>query len=126
MSQEADRTYIGVFLTGAVVGVGLALLFAPKSGRELREDLRRATRNAGDELKSRKDELDDQMSAVLDDIAIKAEELSRSGKDMVEERRRALMAAIEAGKRAYELERLRAESERRSGEAAAAASAMGT
>ncbi|MGE0710460.1 MAG: YtxH domain-containing protein [Planctomycetota bacterium] len=30
----------GVFGAGLLVGAGLALLFAPKSGRELRDDLR--------------------------------------------------------------------------------------
>lgn len=31
---------LGVFSLGAVIGGGLALLFAPKAGRELRTDLR--------------------------------------------------------------------------------------
>ena len=37
---------IGLFLLGAVVGAGLALLYAPQSGDETRADLRRGARRA--------------------------------------------------------------------------------
>lgn len=37
---------IGLFLLGAVVGAGLALLYAPQSGAETRADLRRGARRA--------------------------------------------------------------------------------
>ncbi len=39
------------FLAGAVLGAGLALLLAPKSGRELRADISEATDSALEKIK---------------------------------------------------------------------------
>jgi hypothetical protein len=38
---ETVSSVIGLFGAGVLVGAGVALLLAPKSGRELREDLRK-------------------------------------------------------------------------------------
>jgi len=43
---------IGLFALGMLVGAGVALLTAPKSGRELREDLRERAQGANEELSS--------------------------------------------------------------------------
>jgi hypothetical protein len=41
---------LGTFGVGLLVGAGIALLLAPKPGRELREDLRERLRRAPDDL----------------------------------------------------------------------------
>ncbi len=41
---------IGVFGLGVLVGAGLGLLLAPKSGRELRDDLRERLQSGQDQL----------------------------------------------------------------------------
>ena len=47
--QDADMgTQLTCFVLGATVGAVVALLFAPKSGRELREDIADATRKGVD------------------------------------------------------------------------------
>ena len=47
--RESDAgTRLTYFVIGATVGAVVALLFAPKSGRELREDLADATRKGVD------------------------------------------------------------------------------
>ncbi|MGB8510002.1 MAG: YtxH domain-containing protein, partial [Pyrinomonadaceae bacterium] len=47
--EDADlSTRLTYFVIGGTVGAIMALLFAPKSGRELREDLADATRKGVD------------------------------------------------------------------------------
>jgi gas vesicle protein len=41
---------LGTFGVGLLVGAGIALMLAPKPGRELREDIRERLRRAPDEL----------------------------------------------------------------------------
>lgn len=41
MSKENKGCGLGKFLLGAGIGVGLGILFAPKSGKETREDLKK-------------------------------------------------------------------------------------
>lgn len=40
----------GIFATGAILGAGLALLFAPKAGREIRHDIAEKVGEMGEHL----------------------------------------------------------------------------
>lgn len=59
----------GKFILGAGIGAGLALLFAPKKGSELREDLK----NKLDELISKAKEVD--LEEVSEEFTRKAKEI---------------------------------------------------
>ena len=48
---------MGIFGAGILVGAGLGLLFAPKPGRELRDDLRRNAGDLGENLKHKAEDL---------------------------------------------------------------------
>ncbi|MDQ3020911.1 MAG: YtxH domain-containing protein [Bacteroidota bacterium] len=62
------------FVTGGIVGASLALLFAPKSGKELRGD-----------IKTKKDEFLDDTSEYLQIAKTKASDLINEGKRKSEE-----------------------------------------
>jgi YtxH-like protein len=49
-ASESMLTILGTFAAGAMIGAGLALLFAPKSGEALRSDLSRRTSALRDEV----------------------------------------------------------------------------
>jgi gas vesicle protein len=85
MSDENTNQVGGIvaaFAVGALVGAGIALLYAPQSGRETRELLAQKTR-----------ELKDKAADALDG----AKEMVRGKKDQI-------LAAVEAGKEAMENE----------------------
>lgn len=69
----------GKFLLGAGVGLGLGLLFAPKSGKETREDLANKTK----ELIEKAKEVD--VEEVKNTIIIKTKELEQTLKDLDKE-----------------------------------------
>jgi len=85
------------FLVGAVVGGGLALLMAPRSGEETREQLK----VAGDEARER-------MRNVLDDAERRLRQPLDEIQQMLEEKKEVFWAAVDAGKEAA-----REQSERR-------------
>jgi gas vesicle protein len=72
-------TSIVPFLVGGVVGAGVALLLAPKSGKEIRNDIKRFSTTTRDRV-----------NFAID-----------KGKELYEGGRTAVMSAIDAGKNAY-------------------------
>ncbi len=75
--MEENKTAKGLilgFVTGGIVGAALALLYAPKSGRELRSDIR-----------LKKDELLDDTSEYLQIAKTRASDMINEGKRKSEE-----------------------------------------
>ena len=123
-SSAADK--LTFLLIGAGIGAVLALLFAPKSGRELRGDIADATRRGLDAASegahtvgTKATELYDQSRERVSEAYGAAREKVTQGADVVSElatrRKDQLAAAIEAGKQAYY------EEKRKSGEIGRAA-----
>ena len=95
--RTADRlTYL---LIGAGIGATLALLFAPKSGRELRRDIADVSRKGVQKG-----------SEVAHAIGEKVSERVEGVRDTVQRQKTQLASAIEAGKTAYREERSRSDS----------------
>ncbi|MEW6719884.1 MAG: YtxH domain-containing protein [Thermodesulfobacteriota bacterium] len=93
MSNEGSNSggIFMAFLAGGLVGAGLALLYAPSSGREMREKL----------------------GGMAEDIRKKSEQWTGDVKQkvegFVEEERSVLKAAYEAGREAMQREKARFE-----------------
>ena len=84
------------FVAGAAVGAGIALLYAPKTGRELRESIRDLTDDAVDKIKEYTKEAQEKVKSSLEE-----------GKDIFMEKKTIISSAIEAGKEAMEKEKER-------------------
>jgi len=109
--RESDAgTRLTYFVIGATVGAVVALLFAPKSGRELREDLADATRKGVDRARETGSQLSAKAGEYYDAAATRAGGLAQTARDAATRRGEHLSAAIEAGKRAYRDEKRRTES----------------
>ena len=136
--EEQEDTSVGTKLTYLIIGGGigavLALLFAPKSGTELREDIADATRKgieksketaalvgekAGDYYEVTRDKASELYSTAQEkagdlyssaqekagDLGEKARGLTDRAKDAASGAKNPFSAAIEAGKDAYEEEK---------------------
>ncbi len=82
------------FLAGAAVGVGAALLLAPKTGEEMRGRIKDMADDAVDKIKQYANEAQDKIRASYED-----------GKDIVLEKKNIITSAIEAGKEAMAREK---------------------
>jgi gas vesicle protein len=92
MSEERGCSGSAValgFILGGVLGAGLALLFAPESGRRTRERLRDLAADLRDKTIDLTEELRD-----------KTEDALERSKETIEEKRSILSAAVQAGKEA--------------------------
>lgn len=85
------------FLAGAAVGAGLALLVAPKTGKELREKIADLTDDAVSKIKDYASEAQNKISATLEE-----------GKEIYKEKKSIITSAIEAGKEAMDREKEKA------------------
>jgi len=97
MSEDNGGSKIGIFLAGLGIGAVVALLFAPRSGKETRDFLVQKTEEGRDFVKSKSEELRKQ-----------AEDAVEKGKDLVNKQKDLLSAALEAGKQAYQEEKVKA------------------
>jgi gas vesicle protein len=93
------------FIAGAGIGAVLALLFAPKSGRETRELLARSATDGRDFISNKVTEgrqmVEDRSRKLGDDFTSFLEK----SKDAVQRQKEQLSAAFEAGKAAYREEK---------------------
>ena len=100
MSDDRGSNASGVilsFLLGGLTGAALAILFAPRSGRETRELLEERMREGAERSRAVKDKVVGRSREMLDDAAGYVER-QREGLDRRKER---LSAAVEAGRQAY-------------------------
>ncbi|MEW6417964.1 MAG: YtxH domain-containing protein [Nitrospirota bacterium] len=82
------------FLLGGIVGAGLAMLFAPRSGSETRHRIRELAEDVRDKAKDYVEDVKGKITTSMD-----------KGKEFFEEKKSAITTAIEAGKEAYEKEK---------------------
>lgn len=103
------------FLTGTLIGAGIALLVAPKTGKETREMLK----DYGAEMKEKASDLPGSLKEHTEEAIDQGKGLIQSGKDMIsqgteivshgteylDEKKHALSSAIDAGKEAMQQEK---------------------
>ena len=97
MSDEkgiSAGTVLLSFVAGAAVGAGLALLYAPKSGSEMRESIVDFTEDAVDKIKEYTKEAQQKIKSAIEE-----------GKETIVEKKSILASAIEAGREAMQKER---------------------
>jgi gas vesicle protein len=99
MSEEKGicaGTVLASFVAGAAIGAGLALLYAPKSGSEMRETIADFTEDAVDKIKEYTKEAQEKIKSAIED-----------SKETIVEKKSILASAIEAGREAMNKEKER-------------------
>jgi gas vesicle protein len=92
---SASSVVLG-FLLGGLVGVGIALLLAPRPGRETRVRLQNLATDAREAAEDYADDVKTKMTAAVG-----------RGKDFFQEKKSIIQTAVEAGKEAYGREKER-------------------
>src|SRR5690349_22078366 len=117
---ESISTRLTYLLIGGGIGAILALLFAPKSGQELRGDIADATRKGIDRSREAAQQLGDRAGEYYEATRGRAAELysqaaervsdvAQSARDAAARQTGTLTAAIDAGKKAYQEEKRKTE-----------------
>ena len=96
-SDRSESGSLAGFFVGALVGAGIALLFAPQAGAQLRGFLRDSAARAKDEL----DEVVDHGTEVLGSAVAHGQEFVEKGKESLRETSRQAQEFAEAGRKAF-------------------------
>ncbi|MCP9492837.1 MAG: YtxH domain-containing protein [Pyrinomonadaceae bacterium MAG19_C2-C3] len=105
-------TKLTYFIVGTTIGAVVALMFAPKSGRELRGDIADVTRKGVDRSREAATTIGTKAGEYYEVTKDRASDLYETGKvkagEVAARRGEQLNAAIDAGKQAYAEEKRRA------------------
>ena len=95
-SDTQDSATVSIFLAGALLGAGIALLLAPQSGAQMRGLLRDYAARARDEF----DEVIEQGAEAYGSAMERGQEFVEKGKESLREAGRQVKGFTEAGKKA--------------------------
>jgi gas vesicle protein len=108
----------GNLLLGVLIGAGVALLFAPRSGEETRTEISRRARRAGSKVKGVAHEVSDQVVDTFEGARARVEQQIESARTALETKKAQVARAMEAGREAAQ--QARGDLERRLAETKAA------
>ena len=119
-SSESVSSKLTYLLIGGGIGAILALLFAPKSGQELREDIAEATRKGVDRSREAAQQIGERAgqyyeatreraSELYTQAAEKVGEVAQTARETAARKTGTVAAAIEAGRKAYDEEKRKTE-----------------
>jgi gas vesicle protein len=119
MAEDSKSYGLAWFLAGLGVGALVGILYAPKSGRETREDLVSGAKEGTEYLRARTRQAADEVSAIVDKSKEQVteyvergreavdrgraqwEEFVERGKNLVSEQTTRVASAVDAGRQAY-------------------------
>ena len=125
--QDHDEPYIVIekhsggvsdFLIGALIGAGVALLFAPRSGRETRADIGRRARSAQDRVRDVAEGVTEQVVDRFEGARARIEDQIETARSAIVAKKDQVSRAMEAGREAAH--QARSDLERRLAETKAA------
>ena len=120
MGDESTSNKLTYLIIGGGIGAILALLFAPKSGQELRGDIADATRKGIDRSREAAQQLGDRAgeyyeatrgraAELYSQAAERVTEVAQGAREAASRQGGTLTAAIDAGKKAYQEEKRKTE-----------------
>lgn len=99
---------VGAFVLGALVGAGIALLFAPKSGAETQEDIKRQARKlrtaAEDRVREAQRQIEERLGDVRDGVQTRLDGVKdavSAGRSAATDARSDLEKRLQRSKAAY-------------------------
>lgn len=120
MADESKSYGLAWFVAGLGVGAVIGILYAPKSGRETRQDIANGAREGTEYLRNRTKQAAEEVGALVDKGKAQVseyvergreavdrgraqwEEFVERGKNLVAEQSGRVSAAVEAGRQAYQ------------------------
>ena len=119
-SSDSISNRLTYLLIGGGIGAIIALLFAPKSGHELRGDIADATRKGIDRSREAAQQLGDRAgeyyestrdraAEIYSQAAEKVGEVAQTARETAARKTGTVAAAIDAGKKAYQEEKRKTE-----------------
>ena len=109
MAEDNNRVTASalMLIAGGILGAGLALLFAPQTGKRTRKDIARLARKTKHKAEDLVDDFIETVSGMAEVVGDKAADVLDQGKDMAYEAKKELLRALEDGQAKLEKQRAR-------------------
>lgn len=109
MENKDNSAMVGALMlvAGGIIGAGVALLFAPQSGKKTRRDITRYTKKVRRQAEDAVEEFSGNVLEMVEAVGEKAEDLLDKGRDMAYESKKELLKALEVGQSKLEKQRAR-------------------
>jgi gas vesicle protein len=101
MAEDNKVQSLAWLAAGLGIGALVGILFAPKSGRETREDIARGAREGTEYLRTRTKRAVEQAGTLAEKGKERIGEYVERGRSLVDEQSNRVTAAIETGREAY-------------------------
>jgi gas vesicle protein len=101
MAEESKGQGLAWMMVGLGVGALVAILFAPKSGRETREGIARGARDGTEYLRTRTKQAVEQVGTLVDKGKEQVGNYVARGRSLMDDQSNRVAAAVEAGREAY-------------------------
>lgn len=97
MSQDNQGVFgVVCFLAGAAVGAGLALLYAPQTGAETRQQIKDVSGKVGDDIKANYDKIAEEAKKSIEQVKVQAEKAIDNVKSFMDGAKDGLKEEIKA------------------------------
>ena len=106
MRDDAAKV-AGAFLVGGLIGAAVALLYAPKSGRETRKDIAKAAKRIKKDTVELVEDTIESINDFARDVKDKATDIVERGVELSDGAKREIMKSLEHGQKVIEKQRKR-------------------
>lgn len=97
----------GAFLLGGAIGAVVALLYAPKSGRETRKDIAKTARRVKKETVHLVEDAVDSINDFAGDVKDKVSDIIERGRDLSDDAKKEIVRNLEQGQKIIEKQKKR-------------------
>ena len=97
--RVVNKSTATALIAGVLLGAGIAILFAPQSGRKTRRKIRHFAETAGSNAQAARLELQHSLDSIIGDVEEKLQAGLSSGMDWTEAKLADLRRALEATRR---------------------------
>lgn len=106
-TRDKVTTAALLIIAGGIVGAGVALLFAPQSGKKTRRDISRLASRVRERTRDLAEEFGDTVEDVVESVVDRASDLLEQGKDLAHSTKKEILHALEEGQARLEREKER-------------------
>jgi gas vesicle protein len=107
MDENNNNAMVGALMlvAGGIIGAGVALLFAPQTGKRTRKDIVRLAKKTRYKAEDVVDNFTDTLSDMVEAVGEKASDILDQGKDLAYDAKKEVLRAIEDGQARLEKQR---------------------
>ena len=107
MADKSKGAVVGALMlvAGGIIGAGIALMYAPQSGKKTRKDVSRFGKKMKRTADAVVDEFASSVSEMVETVSERAEDILDKGLDMTHEAKKELVKVLEQGQERLEKQR---------------------